>query len=140
MKALDRSRDKFPFEVAIRGFYIAKKEAFNPINVTGMVGSFRQYNSNNLNGFKLGWVYRPGRTVARLEKKASELYGKGNVESLQTALFFLAALQIFPRQALYFDDRRVGNNLSLPGGGVAQTPTLERILFEESGTAGDLPR
>jgi hypothetical protein len=59
IKALERSRDKLPFETIIRGIYIATKESFTPITLTGMIGSFRQYNSNNSNGFKLGWYTDP---------------------------------------------------------------------------------
>jgi hypothetical protein len=49
--ALERSVRKLPFETGIRALYVAEKAHFNSINISGLTGSFRQYNSNNLNGF-----------------------------------------------------------------------------------------
>ncbi len=55
IKAIERDISKIPFETMVRGLYIATKEAFNPSNIGGMIGTFRQYNAANLNGFKIGW-------------------------------------------------------------------------------------
>ena len=53
--AIERSMHKTPFEVTIRGFYIAPKEIFNNhLGISGLIGSLRQYNSDELNGFRLG--------------------------------------------------------------------------------------
>lgn len=54
--ALERSLSKLPFEVVIRGIYMADVEVgFNAHNgLAGLIGSFRQYGSRNLNEIKLG--------------------------------------------------------------------------------------
>lgn len=50
--ALERSVSKSAFDVGIRAIYIAEKGKFNGGNIGGMIGSFKQYNSANLNGFR----------------------------------------------------------------------------------------
>ena len=54
--ALERSLSKLPFEVIIRGIYMAENEiGFNAHNgLAGLIGSFRQYGSKSLNEIKLG--------------------------------------------------------------------------------------
>ena len=53
IKAIYRSISKLGFDCGMRAFYLAKKEVFNPANIAGLVGTVKQYASNDLNGFKL---------------------------------------------------------------------------------------
>ena len=126
MKALDRSRNKFPFEVAIRGFYIAKKEAFNPINVTGMVGSFRQYNSNNLNGFKLGWICRPDEPWRDWKRRRRNYMEREMLKAYKLRSFFWPPYRFFHAKPYILMTEELATIYYFPGG-VTQTPTLERI-------------
>ena len=52
IKAITRSIGKHGFDCGIRAMYIAKKDVYNPANVAGLFGTFKQYSSNALNGFK----------------------------------------------------------------------------------------
>jgi hypothetical protein len=54
MKAIDRSLQKYAFEVGFRGIYITRPNAFRPANIAGLIGSVRQYGSANLNSFRPG--------------------------------------------------------------------------------------
>lgn len=49
--AIERNISKLAFDTVIRTIYIAPKEKFNPLNIVGLIGAFRQYNTGNLNGF-----------------------------------------------------------------------------------------
>jgi len=50
--AIERNIAKLGFDVGIRLMYIAKKDNFNPANIGGMLGSWKQFNAEHLNGFK----------------------------------------------------------------------------------------
>ncbi len=50
--ALDRSITKQAFDVGIRAIYIGKKEFYDPSNIGGILGSFKQFGSEHLNGIK----------------------------------------------------------------------------------------
>ncbi len=49
--AIERNVSKLAFDTVIRAIYVAPKDRFNPINIVGLLGSFRQYNTGNLNSF-----------------------------------------------------------------------------------------
>jgi hypothetical protein len=52
--SMERNLSKMPFDTCIRGFYIADKNIFNAnLGLTGLIGSFRQYNSINSNEFQI---------------------------------------------------------------------------------------
>lgn len=51
LKSMERNINKHAFDVGIRSMYIAEKDSFNPISISGLVGVFKQYSSENLNGF-----------------------------------------------------------------------------------------
>jgi len=52
IKAIERSLHKIAFEVGFRAMYFAKKDAFRPSNIPGLIGSVRQYGSMYHNGFR----------------------------------------------------------------------------------------
>ncbi len=52
IKAMEKSWDKLGYETVIRTLYLGPKNAFNPTHAAGISGSFRQFASQNLNGFK----------------------------------------------------------------------------------------
>lgn len=56
IKAIERSLGKPAFDTGIRGIYIAEEGKFRVINITGLVGVFKQFGSAHLNGF--GFVNR----------------------------------------------------------------------------------
>lgn len=49
--AIERNISKLAYDTVIRTIYISPREKFNPINIVGLMGSFRQYNTGNLNSF-----------------------------------------------------------------------------------------
>ena len=51
LKSIERNINKHAFDVGIRSMYLAQKDSFNPISISGLVGVFKQYSSENLNGF-----------------------------------------------------------------------------------------
>src|SRR3989344_7116342 len=53
MKAMEKSWDKLGYESSIRFLYIGPREAFHQAHVSGIIGAFRQFSSQNLNGFKM---------------------------------------------------------------------------------------
>lgn len=53
LKAIEKSWDKLGYETVIRFAYIGLKEAFHQAHVAGIMGAFRQFSSQNLNGFRM---------------------------------------------------------------------------------------
>jgi hypothetical protein len=138
IKALEKSKGKFPFETAIRGFYIATKESFNPINITGLIGSFRQYSSNNLNGFKLGWFTDfdyPWQDFKRIRRDYME---QEMLKAYKLRSFFNPPYENFHNKKMILMTEELATIYHFPGG-VAQTPTLDRILSKKTEPPANLP-
>ncbi|MFB6212279.1 MAG: hypothetical protein ABEI53_00465, partial [Candidatus Magasanikbacteria bacterium] len=52
IKAIDNKISKIGFETTIRFVYIDKKDDFNGDHISSVMGSFRQFNTNNLNSIQ----------------------------------------------------------------------------------------
>ncbi len=135
IEAIEKNISKIPFDCGIRVVYIADKDRFNDINVAGLNGAFRQYNSNNLNGFKAdhatGFDYKwqdwTGKKLIKQKKHTLHGYqarsffhlpDKGHFYVLNTES--LATIYHFPGQ-------------------VAKTPSLSRINAKKAEAPANLP-
>ncbi len=80
--AIEKSIQKPGFDVGMRAIYLAKKDSFDAINVTGLLGSLKQYNSVNLNSFKprgatgfdYPWQDPTGSRVRKLKREIFNAY------------------------------------------------------------------
>lgn len=60
--ALERSVSKNGFDAGIRGIYVTEKDKFNPMHITSLTSTFKQFGAaGNLNGF------RPTRWLAKYD-------------------------------------------------------------------------
>lgn len=138
MAAIERSKDKWPFDCGIRGFYIATKEAFSPINITGLIGSMRQYSSNDLNGFKFKkwtdfdypWQDFKRRRRTALEYKFLDAYKRRS--------FFNTPYKYFRVPPFVLTVEELATIYHFPGG-VATTPGIIRIPSKKAQAPGNLP-
>ncbi|OGD70183.1 hypothetical protein A3I18_00955 [Candidatus Campbellbacteria bacterium RIFCSPLOWO2_02_FULL_35_11] len=136
IEAVERNITKPGFDCGIRGIYVSEKDKFNPINITGMTGSFKQYNSGNLNGFK------PNRTTSfeypwqdykniRLNKKKIEIFNDYKAR----AYFY------YPHTSdkqFVLSSEELATIFHLPSK-AAETPTFVRIESKKSEPPTNLP-
>ena len=52
ISAIEREVSKFGFDCGIRVIYLGKKDVWTPLNIPGVIGMMKHYNSELLNGFK----------------------------------------------------------------------------------------
>src|SRR5680860_944952 len=82
LEAIEKSLAKYGFDCGYRGMYLAKKDSFVGDNIGRLLGSIKQYGSENLNGFKLGlttsfdypWQDFMGIRLARIKRKILQDY------------------------------------------------------------------
>ncbi len=137
--ALERSVSKFPFETAIRGCYIAKKEAFNPISITGLIGTFRQYSSNDdVNGFKLGWFTDfdyPWQDFRRIRRTRDE---HEMLEAFKLRSFFQPPFKNFHQTPIILNTEELATIFHFPGSAVS-TPSFARLASKRVEAPPNLP-
>lgn len=135
IEAIEKNISKIPFDCGIRVIYLAEKDKFNDINVAGLNGAFRQYNSNNLNGFKADhatdfdyrWQDWSGKKL--IKKKNHTLHG------YQTRHFFHN-----PEKGHFYvlNTESIATIYHFPGQ-VAKTPSLGRINAKKVEAPSNLP-
>jgi len=150
--ALERSYSKLAFEVVIRGIYMADRDIFNAnMSLAGLIGSFRQYNSLNMNGIKLGKFTDFGDTG----KDIISLFGW--ITPLRTMMremrdeMEVTFLNLYKQRYAFLDPRSEYNPAPLimtteelatiyhfPGQ-VATTPTMARTSSKKAEPPPNLP-
>lgn len=144
--ALERSVSKIPFDVGIRAIYIADKEKYNPSNAGGGLGGcFKQFNSENLNGFKTaGWLtifdYPWQEWFNAKEKMKPKI-----LEEYKMRRYFYSPLKgkknwgadIYSKPFI-LNVEELATIFHFPGS-VASTPTFEKIPSLKSKAPANLP-
>ena len=64
--AIERKISKHAFQFTLRFMYIDKKDSFSPLNIAAVNGALQQFNTQNMNGFKPGFVTAHGGWMAKL--------------------------------------------------------------------------
>ncbi len=130
--AIERSISKLSFDCNVRGIYLAELDKFNAINIMGLLGSFKQFNSLELNQFKIAaatsfdypWQDFKGMRMNRLKRKLFNSYKRRE---------FSADYQPF-----VLNTEELATIFHFPGG-VVQTPTLSRLLSKKAEPPANLP-
>lgn len=135
LEALERNLSKNGFDAGYRGLYLAKKDVFDGNNIGRLIGSIKQYGSENLNGFKLSvntsfdypWEDFMGIRLAKLKKKIFKDYCH------RTYFYPPAESTVF-----ILTTEELATIFHLPGL-VANTPTLDRISSKRGEPPSNLP-
>jgi hypothetical protein len=147
IEALERSVSKLAFDTGIRSIYITEKSAFQGGNIGAMVGSFKQYGSLELNGFRPAWTTSfdypwqdpSGKRVKILKEEILEAYK-------ERAYFFRSKPQFHWWRPMSTEDRsyfvlnteEVATIYHFPGQ-VSQTPSMQRVSSKKATPPANLP-
>ncbi len=135
VSAIERSLSKIGFDCGIRTLYIAKREQYDPANIAGITGAFRQYSSQTLNGFKpadtTGFDY-PWEDFRdyRLNKKKKKMF-----DAYVRRSYFYAPHK---KKPFVLNSEELATIFHFPGG-VAETPTFDRIESRKAEPPANLP-
>ena len=137
--AIERSIQKWPFEVMIRGGYFATKEA-NQISkrISGLIGAFRQYSANDFNGFKLGEFTDydfPWQDFRRIRRNARE---REALDAYKKRSFFNPPYKHYRGKPFILNTEELATIYHFPGQ-VSSTPTFERIMSKKAEPPANLP-
>src|SRR3989344_5153090 len=139
VEAIERSINKRAFWCAVRLCYHAEKEAFHlrSQSVSGLLGTFRKpFNSNLLNGFKLGWytdISDPTKDflfLFGLKNWAMNIwipkYARLFIDAFRRRSFFYAPYRNWKATPFLLTSEELATVFHIPGQ-VVTTPTFERI-------------
>lgn len=135
ISAIEKSLSKPGFDCGIRALYLAKREKFDPANIAGITGAFRQYNSADLNGFRptnttgFSYPWQDFRDI-RLNKKKKLLF-----DAYVRRSYFYSPYKSIP---FVLNTEELATIYHFPGG-VAETPTFARIESRKGEPPPNLP-
>lgn len=152
IEAVEKSINKIGFDTGIRIMYLAKKDNFNSGNIGGLTGSFRQYNSPELNGFKPdsatsiknAWDDLFGSKIINKKKSALSSYKKRKMFYGSTSFDFSSIKSYFThpskegKKPFILNTEELATIFHLPGR-VSETPTFARIESKKSEPPVNLP-
>lgn len=139
--AIENSISKLPFDCGVRAVYIAKKDVFRSSMIAGINGSFRQYGSPNLNGFKT--VNAPKATKYKWQDKGEVklmAQKKKIVGEYQHRSYFIPEYVPYGARLSHFvmTTEELATIFHLPGN-VSKTPTLSRVQAKKVEPPSNLP-
>jgi len=135
IEAIERSVGKLPFDVGIRTIYIAEQDKYRSANVAGLVGAMRQYNTYDLNGFKVTystdfthpWEDFGDRRAAYRKKTLFDAYRRRS--------FFYPP---YRHKYMVMNTEELATVYHFPGS-TATTPSIRRIESRKTSPPTDLP-
>lgn len=135
IEAIERSISKYAFDVGIRAIYIAPRDIFDRGNGGGLMGSLKQFNAPDLNGFKpaegTGFDYKwqdwTGKKLLKRKIKTFKAYCNRG--------FFHHP---FSKKWTVLNTEELATIFHFPGSAV-MTPTLKRIPSKRADAPSNLP-
>ena len=135
MAAIEKSLSKLGFDVGIRSLFIAKRENSDPSIIPGVAGTFRQFSSQDLNGFRpvnmpgfdYPWLDYKGIRQAKQKKELYNAY-------VRRSYFYPP----YKKKPFVLNTEELATIYHFPGG-VSETPTFERIESRKGEPPANLP-
>jgi hypothetical protein len=139
VKAIERSLEKTAFDTMIRVGYFAETSVFNANNIGGILGTFKQFSSNTLNGFRpsgfdFDYIWQDPFGTKKPESERQFL------EAYKRRAFFHGDFKYFHEDKPYvLTTEEIATLYHFPSAMVAATPTLARIPSKKAEAPANLP-
>ncbi len=105
LKALEENIAKIAFETVIRFIYLARTDVFAKPNVSAVIGCYKQFNTENLNGFKPNGKITTKVNYKIQLKKPRESYRKKKVLAAYRKRDFVRYSTVIKYLKLFFFER-----------------------------------
>ncbi len=138
IQAIDRSISKFAFDTIIRAIHVAPPGKPDEGAIPALIGIFRQFSSNNFNGFKLGWFTDfdyPWMDFMRIRRTKAE---RQMLKAYKLRSGFQAPYKNFHTIPFILTTEELATLYHFPGE-VVKTPTLSRIESKRAEAPSNLP-
>ncbi len=145
VSAIERSITKYGFDTGIRAVYLAHKDTFKPIHITGLLGLWKHFNTGNMNAFKPAnltgydypWQDMTGTRAARLKSEILEAYRNRGYFHAPWKYSRVANTKI-SRKPFVLNTEELATIFHFPGR-VLETPTFKRIESKKTEPPANLP-
>jgi hypothetical protein len=138
ISAMQRNFGKPAFETMIRAIYIAPVDLYNSANVSGMTSIFKQFGSENMNGFKTGLITSFDYKYEDPFNRRLEGIKRRLFDAYRRRSFFYLPYRHYKGKPFILTAEELATIFHFPGG-VAATPTLDRTPSRKAEPPSNLP-
>jgi len=135
VSAIEKNISKLGFKTLIRFIYWAKSDVFSKSNVAAVIGAFKQFNTQNLNGFKPNGKISP--SIDYFLKNRREFYRKVKVLNNYKKRYF--PHRGFKGRGFIFNTEELATIYHIPGK-IVEAPIMPRIEAKKGGPPPGLPK
>lgn len=145
--AIERSISKMSFDTGIRMIYLAEKSLYSAGNIGALTGSFKQYNSPDLNSFRPAWTTSfdfpwqdiGGHKLKVLKEEILEAYKERDFFWRSRPQFrTILPKKIIDRDVFVLNTEELATIFHFPGR-VSATPSLNRVSSKKATPPSNLP-
>ncbi len=136
--AIERNAGKLAYDVMIRIVYTAPLEVFDRIKGLGLVGSMRQFGSQNLNGIRPDWfsgIDYPWNDFLDINRRENQ---RTLLDAYKRRSFFNVPYKHLNGKPYVLTTEELATLFHLPGR-VATTPTLAHLASKRAEPPANLP-
>lgn len=134
VSAIEKNISKLGFKTLIRFIYWAKSDIFSKANTAAVSGAFKQFNTQNLNGFKSN--SKTKTSIDYFFKKRREFYRKVKIINNYRKRYF--PQRRFKRRGFVFNTEELASIYHIPGK-IVEAPTMPRIEAKKGSPPSGLP-
>ena len=138
IEAIERNSAKPAFDTMMRFLYTAPTEIYNKGRIGGLLGSMRQFGSQNLNGIRPDWmsgIDYPWKDFRDIRKKRNQ---KTFLEAYKRRSFFNVPFKHFHGKPFILTTEELATVYHFPGRAIT-TPTLTRVPSKKAAAPSNLP-
>lgn len=132
--AIEKNIAKLGFNTLIRFIYWAKSDIFSSTNKAAVIGAFKQFNTQNLNGFKNNKKISP--SIDYFFVKRREFYRKIKLLNNYKKRYF--PLRSFFKRSFVFNTEELATIYHIPGK-IVEAPAMPRIEAKKGEPPSGLP-
>lgn len=134
VSAIEKNIAKLGLETVIRFVYWAKSDIFSKANTAAVIGAFKQFNTQDLNGFKSNSKIKT--SIDYFLKKRREFYRKVNILNNYKKRYF--PQRKFSKRGFVFNTEELATIYHLPGK-IVEAEAMPRIEAKKGGPPSGLP-
>lgn len=138
IKSIERNAAKLAYDTMIRMVYVAEKDIFDRTRVGGLLGSFRQFGSANLNGFRPDWMTFVGMPWQDWKDMRKHMLLRSAVDAYKRRSGFNVPYKNMQGKPFVLTTEELATLFHLPGAAAA-TPTLKRAPSKKAEAPANLP-
>src|SRR3989338_7758932 len=136
LEGVDNKISKLGFEAAIRFIYIDRRDSYSTANVAAVDGAFRQFNTLDMNSFRVISETKTYVTARKLTHKS--LFRKQKIFYLQRQIYEAYKLRWFPPKFSILNSEELATIFHFPLVSV-EAPLVRRLETKKGEPPSDLP-